>query len=351
MTEVLIVGNGLAANVLAFQLHLQQVSFRLIGDKNLSACSFVAAGIWNPMVFKRMTNSWMAQELISELLLFYKLAEAATQQSFLTQRQIVRSFHEEQEIILWQKKAETEAAQFLDKTIYLNKDERLIHCKSLANYSFVNQCGNLNVARFMEACNSFFNEQITDAIFEYNELSIHDECISYKGEKAKQIVFCEGYLVKHNPLFNWIPLVPAKGEIADISIPNLNLNNLIFNRDGFLFQTEPNTYRVGATYNWKTLNDEPSQEGLNELQKKVSTITDAPYTVLKHQAGVRPSSKDRRPIIGEHPNYKNVFIFNGLGTKGVMLAPYFSKNFVLFLKGKEALHEEVDVKRFYSLAM
>ncbi len=350
MTEVLIIGNGLAANVLAFQLHLQGISFRLIGDKNLSACSLVAAGIWNPMVFKRMTNSWMAQELISELLLFYKQAEQATQQSFLTQRQIVRSFHEEQEISLWQKKAETGAALFLDKTIYSNNDERLINCKSLNKYSFVNQCGNLNVAKFIEACNQLFSTQITHSVFDYKELIIHEEYISYKNETAKRIVFCEGHLVKHNPFFNWIPLVPAKGEIANLSIPNLNLDDLIFNRDGFLFQTEPNAYRVGATYNWKTLNDEPTEEGLNELQKKVAAITNEPYTILKHQAGVRPSSKDRRPIIGEHPKHKRLFIFNGLGTKGVMLAPYFSKNFVLFLSGKEALHDEVNVKRFYFLA-
>ncbi|MBK7816373.1 MAG: FAD-binding oxidoreductase [Sphingobacteriaceae bacterium] len=73
-----------------------------------------------------------------------------------------------------------------------------------------------------------------------------------------------------------------------------------------------------------------------------------PYNVLEHKAGVRPSTLDRRPIIGQHPLHKNLFVFNGLGTKGVMLAPYFSKKFVHFYLNKEALDAEVDVKRFYS---
>ncbi len=86
---------------------------------------------------------------------------------------------------------------------------------------------------------------------------------------------------------------------------------------------------------------------LNE--EKLAQLINCNYTILDQQAGVRPSSSDRRPIIGLHPEYNNLFIFNGLGTKGVMLAPYFAKKFVNFYLQKETLPPEVNVGRFYSL--
>ncbi|MCW3075505.1 MAG: dependent oxidoreductase [Bacteroidetes bacterium] len=73
------------------------------------------------------------------------------------------------------------------------------------------------------------------------------------------------------------------------------------------------------------------------------------YQILKHEAGVRPSSKDRRPIVGPHPLHSNMHVFNGLGTKGVMLAPYFANNFVLFYLQKQPLNPEINIKRFYNL--
>ncbi len=84
-----------------------------------------------------------------------------------------------------------------------------------------------------------------------------------------------------------------------------------------------------------------------ELKEKLKKIIGCNYQLINHQAGVRPSSADRRPIIGQHPKYKNLHVFNGLGTKGVMLAPYFGKNFVNFYSNKQALHPDINVNRFY----
>jgi glycine oxidase len=346
MKDVLIVGNGLAANVLALQCHLHHVSFSVVGDTQISNCSRVAAGIWNPIVFKRMTNSWMAETLITELLAFYKQAQILTNTSFLTERQIIRTFQEEQEVRLWQKKAEVSTS--LDETIYTNTDTRLKNCFIKDKYSFVNRCGNLDVSTFIDAINMLFKTQLEFALFDFSALEILSGSVNYKNNSYKRIVFCEGHFVKYNPFFNWIPLLPAKGEVIRLSIPDVDLESLIFNRDGFLFKQDGD-YTLGATYNWDELNDVPTESGKEELLEKLRGISNASFTILNHKAGVRPSSKDRRPIIGAHPQYGNVFVFNGLGTKGVMLAPYFSKNFVHFLLGKSPLHDEVSVSRFYPL--
>lgn len=347
MKDVLIVGNGLAANVMAFQLYQHQLSFTIIGDKTASLCSSVAAGVWNPMVFKRMTTSWMAESFIDELLAFYGAAEVVTKTSFLTERQIVRHFNEAQEMQLWQKKASAEAAPFLDKVIYTSVDKRLIGCETTGAYSFVNRCGNLHVEAFIAAMNNYFKDHFLPESFDYAQLEINANGVIHNKITYRYVVFCEGHLVKHNPFFYWIPLVPAKGELLELNVPGLHLDYLILNRDGFLFQ-QNEVCKLGATYEWNELNDMPSEQGKQELLQKLKGMTQLPYQIINHKAGVRPSSKDRRPIIGVHPQHSQLLVFNGLGSKGVMLAPYFSKNFVHFLLGKSEIHKDVSVSRFYS---
>ena len=348
MTDFIVVGRGLAANVLAHTLYQQKISFKIIGNQTLSTCSSVAAGIWNPIVFKRLTKSWLADELIDYLTDFYSDCEITLGKKIITKRTIAKPFTEEQEKDLWLKKANHELENFLDPRIYEPSND-LTHFKIPNGFGLVKNCGNLNVAEFLNQSTVFFKDFISDEIFDYNQLQLFPDKIIYNNIEAKQIIFCEGYLIKNNPFFNWIPLKPAKGEVFSIKVPELKIKNSVFNKNGFLMDMEDGTYKVGATYAWDDLEQEPTKKGADELDSKIKHMIDCDYSLVKHEAGVRPSSIDRRPIIGPHPIYSNLHVFNGLGTKGVMLAPYFAKNFVNFYLQKETIHNDVDVKRFYHL--
>src|SRR3954470_11553296 len=113
MIDFIIVGRGLAATTLAHTFYENGLTFKIIGDVNLSLSSKVAAGIWNPVVFKRLTKSWLADELVPELTDFYTYCEKELNASFITRRKIIKPFTEEQEKNLWLKKAKSEN-QFLD---------------------------------------------------------------------------------------------------------------------------------------------------------------------------------------------------------------------------------------------
>ncbi|MCE3226884.1 MAG: FAD-dependent oxidoreductase [Bacteroidetes bacterium] len=348
MTDFIIVGRGLAAHVLANTFYQNNISFQIIGSSEMSQCSKVAAGIWNPIVFKRLTSSWLANELVPFLNSFYNDCEVRLGRTFLHHRNIIRPFSEEQEKNLWIKKSKNELDQFLDENVQSNYDI-LKNCRVNGEFGFVKQCGNLDVPAFLEASELFFKEKITNDFFDHSQLIIEENGVSYKNVKARNIVFCEGYLVKNNPYFNWLPLKPAKGEIFTITAKDLSLNNHIFNKGGFILETSEGIFKSGATYEWNDLSDLPTKKGEEELIQKLENLISCNYSVVKHQAGIRPSSVDRRPLVGQHPEKKNLYVFNGLGTKGVMLAPYFANNFVLFMQQKQNLNPEVDVKRFYSL--
>ncbi len=349
MTDFIIVGQGLAANVMAHTFYNHQISFKIIGQSHLSNCSMVAAGIWNPIVFKRLTKSWLADDTIPFLNKFYSNCENTLKLKFVTQRKLIKPFVEEQEKVLWLKKSKNELEHFLDETIYSVAGTNFKNCIVNNSYGIVKQAGNVDLPVFLNGSADFFKEHIISEEFDYNELKFETEKITYKNTVAKNIIFCEGFLVKNNPHFNWIPLKPVKGELFTISTSELNLTNSVFNKNGFLMDLGNNNFKMGATYDWNDLNQTASPKGYKELEEKLKQLITCAYTINKHEAGIRPSSIDRRPIVGSHPNFKNMFVFNGLGTKGIMLAPFFANNFVNFYHQKHSLNSDVDVKRFYHL--
>jgi glycine oxidase len=344
MHDFIIVGKGLAANILALRFTEHQITYTIIGEPTLSSCSQIAAGLWNPIVFKRMTLSWKAEDLIAELKQFYPAAEQTLGTNFYKERIIIKPFFSEEEKNFWTKKAKGELSVFVDQKIHSPKDE---HCGLLipGSYGIVKDCGNIDVAAFLKACEKIHTDQLNET-FDHALLQIEDDHVHYKHISAKNIIFCEGYLVKDNPLFHWLPMKPVKGEILDIEVKDVELNNEILNHNAFLFKAVDH-FKMGATYDWDDLSEDRTEKGLLELKEKLQGLISAPYKIIKHKAGIRPSTLDRRPIIGPHPRHKNVFVFNGLGTKGVMLAPYFSKNFVYFYLNKATLNTDVNIKRYY----
>ena len=71
-----------------------------------------------------------------------------------------------------------------------------------------------------------------------------------------------------------------------------------------------------------------------------------PFQILEHKAQIRATVIDRRPLIGRHPEYENVYILNGLGTRGVLMSPILSNWLFRLIENNEKLPPEADIKRF-----
>ena len=348
MVDIIIVGRGLAAATLMHAFHRNGVTFTAIGTESISRCSRVAAGIWNPVVFKRMNASWMASELVSALMEFYGHCEKTLRTRLITPRQIVKPFTEEQEKDLWMKKGSGELEPFLVETIQYNT-AGLEGLKIPNGYGLVESAGNLDVKAFLDHTSNFFRDRIRDEIFVHAKLETGPQKVTYNDIEAKAVVFCEGHLAVRNPFFDWLPFAPAKGELLIVRSEELHFKQRVFSRDGFLMDLDDHRFVLGATFEWDKLDDLPTEKGLKQLTQKMKRMTSRPFEVESHLAGVRPSTADRRPFVGRHPRYHNVYVFNGLGTRGVMLAPYFAGKFVLFFLKNESLAQEADVSRFYRL--
>jgi glycine/D-amino acid oxidase-like deaminating enzyme len=345
----LIVGQGIAGTVLALTLLKHGKKVLVIDQIRSSSSSRVAAGLYNPIVFKRLTKSWMVDELLPCMAHFYKEAEQILNTTFFYEKEIVKLFTDENEKNFWQQKAISSDGKYLDPNVddsFLN--EQTIFKNNGA--SKVLHAGNLDTLAFLDAARFYFKQNNClleeNFMFENGTITNKQE-IDYKGIEADKLIFCEGHLATQNPYFKELPFKLTKGEVLTIETEEeLVQEKQVINKGVYILPIGGLKYRVGATYEWEDLSQQTTEKGLNELQNKLNKVIKLPYKIIAHQAGVRPTVSDRRPLIGLHESNKVIGVFNGMGTKGVMLAPYFASHFYSHLEKHTPLLTEVDINRF-----
>jgi len=131
-----------------------------------------------------------------------------------------------------------------------------------------------------------------------------------------------------------------------IKCTDLNLDKIV-KSNIFILPIGKNIYKVGATYNWEDKTNQPTVSGKEELVEKLNELISCDYEIVEHLAGVRPTVKDRRPLVGTHHLHKNIHLLNGLGTRGVMLGPYLAKSLFEYLENGIPLDKEIDINRYY----
>jgi glycine/D-amino acid oxidase-like deaminating enzyme len=210
------------------------------------------------------------------------------------------------------------------------------------------QCGYLNTSDYILAVRSWIRQEgfYLEEEFEENKAIIQAEGIEYQGWTAKCIILCQG--TAQSKWFDWLPVRPLKGET--ITVRSTFNAPYVINRGVYVVPVgKTNEFRVGATYDFHASSESITPEARHELEEKFREIIMVPFEVTDQQWGFRPTVPDRRPIMGRHPEYKNIVVFNGLGTKGVSLAPYFSENLIRSLENDDQINKDADVNRYKSL--
>ncbi len=349
--DFLIVGQGIAGTALAHRLIKQGKTVLVIDEWDYSHSSKVAPGLYNPVVFKRLTKSWLIDDLLPVAEQFYAAIEKDINEVIHFKKEIIKLFSEENEKIFWKKKsAEKELENYLSATIDEDFEQNKVNC--VCGAGFVKQAGYVDIKKMLRLYREYLknNYLILEERFDYDSLKIESNGVEYKGVKATKLIFCEGYRTTINPYFDWLPFKLTKGEVITIKLVTPLTTDGTINKGVFVLPVGNNTYRVGSTYEWDNLNEIPTEKGKAELSEKLSKVLKVPFKIIAHEAGIRPTVHDRRPLIGFHPEHKNLGVFNGMGTKGVLLAPYFSKHFAEVMEGKAVLNPEADIKRFATKA-
>ncbi len=345
MSKYLIVGQGLAGTLLAFSLLEKGEQVLIADDYNHASASQVAAGMWNPVTFKRLAASWLAKEMLEEMNVTFRKLEEKLQASFFHSLPVARIFNSIQDANFWDEKSDhPEVGRFLsarsNKSVQENFD-------SPFGNSEVNECGWLNVPLFREVSKNYFIQHgnfIEDAVNE-SEVEFLESSVVWKGRAFDKLILCNGIGVNQWKGLESLDLIPNHGQVLDLKIENLEIDAVV-NFGQFLLPFGNEKFRLGATYNWNEVPDEPTEEAKELLLSELTQRMDKTVVVESHKTGFRPTTRDRRPIIGFAKENERLGVFGGLGSKGVLLAPYFSKLFSAVLTEGAPIPKEVSTARF-----
>jgi glycine/D-amino acid oxidase-like deaminating enzyme len=342
--DYIIVGLGLAGLAFAEELIDANKTF-LVFEDNSQTSSLVAGGVYNPVVLRKFTAVWRATEQLDLALLLYEKLEKKLNQKFDKKFVIKRAFKSVAEQNNWFAASDSPILnQFLNPNIENKKFDGVV-----GDFGFgaVNKTGRIDTLKLVNAYRKFLTEHnsICFEKFEHLKLNVSSEIIAYKDIECSNVVFCEGYGVKENPFFKDLPLQEAKGELITIYAPELKIDFLL-KSTLFVIPLGNNKYKVGATFNHTDKTAAPTENGKLELIEKLKKVIDVPYRIIEQSAGIRPTTNDRRPFIGVHKEHPRLAILNGLGTRGVMVAPSMAQKLFNLIENGEALDAEIDIKRF-----
>lgn len=344
MIDYLIVGCGLAG-ISFSEMALANNKSILVVDNNSQQSTKIAGGLYNPVILKRFSEVWQAKEQLLLMNQFYGDLERKLQIKVDFKKPILRKFFSIEEQNNWFAASDKPAlAPFLSTSIITKKYSGI---DSPFNYGEVLHTGYVDTASLLEHYKSYLLQEqlLIEESFDYEALEVLSNGVRYKNIEARHIIFAEGFGMHANPYFSHLPLDGTKGELFIIKAPELDLD-VIVNTSVFILPLGDGLFKVGATYNWKDKTDLPTEEGKQELITRIQEIINCEFEIVSHFGGVRPTVRDRRPLVGTHASSQSIHILNGLGTRGVMLGPAMAKALFDCIENGIPLQKEINSNRF-----
>lgn len=329
MTKIRIIGGGIAGSILAMTAHERglKVSWWQSGRPT---SSLIAAGIYNPIVLKRLKLVWRAQEFSRSANQFYDRMKDVLPRLAGAPIPIWHRIHDNGYLNDWEAASTLESHRpFLGP---IHQEDEL--------YAEVRSTGRLDTPLWLELTGDFIKE--------HHNLQSKEWTIEHHDEDDELTILCTGWKASQLPY--GIPeqaFSPVKGEVLTVHMPGYQHTEKIIHGGVFILPTSKDEFRVGATYSWDALDEVPTQNGKDWLMAQLRKLWNGPVEIIKQEAGVRPAVKDRKPILGKVPNQENLYVLNGLGSRGTLMGPLLSQWLLDHALEGTPLPEEVNLARFY----
>lgn len=308
----------------------------------------MAAGIINPVTGRRIVKGWLIDELIPVAKRIYSDLEIKLGAKFYHEKNVLRVLFSIQDENLWLEKTGDALVEryVVESNDYGKFTGKISEGEAIGE---VQHSAQVDMPLLLEKSKEYFiqNRIYHGESFDYQDIKLTEQKVYYKNIEAKKIIFCEGQQGRFNPWFGDLPFEVAKGEVLLVKIPDANFDKILKHKL-FIVPLANEMYWIGSTYDWNNKDDLPTEKGRELLIKKLEKVLTVPYEIMDHQAAIRPTTFDRRPLLGLHPDHPTLGILNGMGTKGASLSPYFVEQYVDFLLEGKPINQEATIERLVS---
>jgi glycine/D-amino acid oxidase-like deaminating enzyme len=340
--KILVVGQGIAGTILAWTLRRKGARVDLADTGVAENSSTVAAGVINPVTGKRYVKSWRFDELYPAAMETYRHLETTLDIQVWYDFPILRLLSSTEEVNNWAARASQ--PDYVD-LMEIGDSPGLWapFIPSGLHYGFVQKSARVDFSAILQAVR---NLAVSEGWFLPGKISYSEA--EKLSSSYDHIIFAEGYRAKENPFFPNLGWQLAKGEALFIRFGDNRANEIrhMLKKSMILAPLGNGLFWAGGSYNWTYDDELPTEGERNYILNGLHDMIAVPFTIVGHKAAVRPTVKDRRPFLGLSAESPSIGIFNGMGTKGALLTPFWAAHFAAHLLEGLPLDPEVDIRRF-----
>ncbi len=312
----LIVGSGITGTLLAWKFYQNNIPFEIWSDFQSPSASQIAAGLINPITGQRLAKILNYENILHDALLIYQDIEKFFNIPLIFQHKIYRFIENENLKFHFHQKINNPNFQS-----YLNFIENISfpNLFTSGEYLLIQPVYRIHLSLLLTFIHEHFKKL---GLFFYKNF---DDSNVYKN--FTKIFLCRGYKESDSNLFPDLKWENALGEIIIFFSKDLQLYDIYQNQKMTIIPLGNDYYWLGATYlrDMKIHNYQPSEELENFLFQNLKVS----YTIVNKQIGIRPILKERKPIFLQSSIEPQIFLINGMGSKGTLWVPHFIENEVL----------------------
>ncbi len=341
--DFIIVGQGLAGTLLAYFLEKKGKSFVIFDEEANTSASKIAAGVMNPITGRRFVKTWMVDELFPFAEQLYSEIEKEHQIKVFHPSRLIRELFSIREENEWLLRSDIPSYQdYIDENYDLK--DYYNSFKKEQYTTVLQQAARVDIPLLIQYFKKHWNSKIIKNSFYYNDIKFENNKIIYNDFLTENVVFCEGFKARFNPYFKDLKYIGAKGEVLLVKIPNLDLKEIVKHKLYVVPQGE-DIYWIGSSNERFNYDENITEKVKNQLIQKLESFLKCPFEIIEQKAAIRPTMHDRRPVLGRHSEFPSLAIFNGMGTKGASITPYWANQMADFLINDIELPKEVSIRR------
>lgn len=341
--RVLVAGQGLAGTLVSREGLLRHWDVQVV-DAGLPSASSVAAGMYNPMSFRRIVEVWDAPVHLDAMVETYRDFEQVLGQALLHPLPIYKRIPNAEYASDWNGKAAS--SPWISDVLTPSSAETAHLPPSQDGYGRVDGGGWLNLPLLIASWREHLTELGRFTLRGLNEQDQHD----LDQGQWDAIIDCRGWSARASTLGPQLDIRANRGEILTVKTGAMHPcppPDSILNFGKWTLPLEHHSWRLGASYEWNRTDLDPTPETADFLVSALSSQWEGALatTVVQHEAGIRPVSRDRRPAVGPVPGCPGWHVFNGLGTRGVLIGPRWAHHLGDIVDGRIGPHPETDPSR------
>lgn len=347
--DTLIIGQGLVGSALAWHLLQRGQRVLVIDDDHRSAASLVAAGLVNPLAGMRFSRRAQLPQWLSSARRWYAAVAADCGGEVWHPRPMLRLFRSAEQYRFYERRrSAADSPELVGDRFTPNQCPEPV---AAPFGGFVqHQTGYVDLPRLLKGLRRWLEQQGC-----LRKEHVPDDAIQPLAEgvrvgayQARQLVFCQGATLAANPWFGNLPLHREKGELLTLACSDWHPDHIV-NAAHWLVPQCDGSLRFGATHEHDARSASISRRGRDQLLRGLEALVPARrFELIDQQAGFRPGTPDRYPLIGRHPELPRLCICNGFGARGTLTAPWYTGELAKHLVDGAPLPREVDIRRFLS---